>query len=560
MISAIFSIKNELNADILNFYNNSIFAFDFKEEVFWISDTLDNNSSKKIAINIVKDSFNIYKISICKMLPIFAYVNIEQTNAIVVDAQRAKVINSFKIQDSKIESISISQKGDTILIGGKNGVLSRWDVYSGKLIDMPNKHKDSILFAKESSNKRFVVSIGYDRSILFFDKFKDKSFIINCDVSATIRSAVFFDHCKFLALGDMSGYIYIIDTDTKLVLNKFQATSARIIDICYYKNSYIFYLNSNGVIGIVDFLNGERVLDSFMPNKRYKSFAIEDNFIILSTQDKMIYSYDFNSFIDYGVSLVNNNDIIGAYKFIEDNQFLKYEDFYLRLEAKFQADLLEARALACGNKYQLAMEVLNKYSQIPSKNKDILNLTSNINAITEFEELMSNNLAVRAIPKAEKNPILRELKSYIDFENRFRKVLIIAKELTKKGKKSDADAILMQYKKISSKIRIIQEVLSNPYKVDEAIKAIRYKDYAIYFKLKKEFKFVDSLEESKDIENDGEVYYYELLNSFYSMDIEKCRKCIEILKYFKQYKEFVMEMEFKLYEIVNILEDEAKLS
>lgn len=559
MIDPVFNIKNEFNADTINFYNNSIFAFDFKEEIFWISDTLDNNSAKKIAINIVKDSFNTYKISICKTLPIFAYVNIDQTNAIVVDTQRSKVINSFKIQDSKIESISLSEKGDTILIGGKNGVLSRWGIYSGKLIDMPNKHKDSILFAKESFDKRFVLSIGYDRSVLLFDKFKDKSFMINCDANATIRSAVFFDHCKFLALGDMSGYIYIIDTDTKLMLNKFQATAARIIEICYYKNSYIFYLNENGVIGIADFLNGERVLDSFMSSKRYRAFTIEDNCIILSTQDKMICSYDFNSFIDYGVSLVNNNDIIGAYKFVQDNQFLKYEDFYLRLEAKFQADLLEARALACSNKYQLAMEVLNKYSQIPSKNKDILNLTSNINAITEFEELMSNNLAVRAIPKAEKNPILCELKSYIDFENRFKKVLIIAKELTKKGKKSDADTIMMQYKKIPSKIRIIQEVISNPHKVDEAIEAIRHKDYKTYFKLKKDFKFVDSLQDSKVIENDGEAYYYELLDSFYSMDLENCKKCIEVLKNFKQYKEFVMEMEFKVYEIANILENDTKL-
>ena len=64
MIDPVFNIKNEFNADTINFYNNSIFAFDFKEEIFWISDTLDNNSAKKIAINIVKDSFNTYKMTL----------------------------------------------------------------------------------------------------------------------------------------------------------------------------------------------------------------------------------------------------------------------------------------------------------------------------------------------------------------------------------------------------------------------------------------------------------------------------------------------------------------
>lgn len=558
MIEPLFNIQNKFSADIINFHNNSIFAFDFKEEIFWISNTLDDNSAKKIAINMIKDSFNIYRISISKDLPIFSYISPNQTSAVVVDTQRAKVINSFKIQDSKIESVYLSQKGDTVLIGGKNGVLSRWDIFSGKLIDMPNKHKDSILFAKESINKRFVLSIGYDRSVLLFDKFKDKSFKLNCDVNATIRSAMFFDDCKFLALGDISGYIYIIDTDTKFMLNKFQATAARIVDICHYKDSYIFYLNSNGIIGIVDFSNGKRILDSFMPNNRYKSFMIEGDNIILSTQDNTVCLYSFKSFVDYGISLVDSNNIIEAYKFIEDNQFLKNEEFFLKLEARFQADLLMAKALACSNKQHLAIEILNKYIHIPSKNKDVSSLIANINSIDEFQGLMNSNMAVRAIPLTEKNPILKELKSYIDFEDRFKKVLMLAKELTKKGKKTDADTIMMQYKKMHSKIRIIQEVISYPQKVDEAISAIKAKDYKTYFRLKRNFKFVDSLQKSELIEKSGEDCYYELLIAFYSMDLENCKKYIEILKNFKQYKEFIMEMEFKIYEITNILEGDIK--
>lgn len=553
MIEPLFNIQNKFSADIINFYNNSIFAFDFKEEVFWISNTLDDNNAKKIAINMIKDSFNIYKISICKTFPIFAYINLNQTSAIVIDAQRAKVINSFKIQDSKIESIYLSQNGDTILIGGKNGVLSRWDVFSGKLIDMPNRHKDSILFAKESSDKRFILSIGYDRSVLLFDKFKDKSFKINCDVNATIRSAIFFDNCKFLALGDMSGYIYIIDTDTKFMLNKFQATSARIVDIDYYKDSYIFYLNANGVIGIVDFSDGKRILDSFMPNDRYKTFMIEDDNIILSTQDNKVCLYSFKSFIDYGISLVDS-DIIKAYKFVEDNPFLKNEEFFLKLEAKFQADLLLAKALSCSNKQQLAIKILTKYINMPSKNKEVSNLIASINSIDKFQELMDNNMVLRAIPLVKNYPILKELKSYIDFEDRFKKVLMLAKELTKKNKKIEANTIMMQYKKMPSKIRIIQEVISYPNKVDEAINAIKQKDYKIYFRLKKDFKFVDSLQGSELIENSSESCYYELLIAFYSIDLQNCKKYIEILKNFKEYKEFVMEIELKIYEIANILE------
>ncbi|RAX54042.1 hypothetical protein CCY99_05005 [Helicobacter sp. 16-1353] len=553
MIEPVFNISNEFSADSINLFQNSIFAFDFKEEVYWISDILDNNSSKTISINIAKNSFNSYKISICKSLPLFAYIDTSESNAIVVDTQQAKAIRSFKIQDSKIESISISDNGDTILIGGKNGLLSRWNIYNGKLLDIPNRHKDFILFAKESPNKRFVVSVGYDRSVILFDKYKDKVGVLICVANSTIKCARFFDDCKFLALGDTNGVLYIINTDTKFIVHKFQATFAQIIDIYYYKDSYIFYLNDNGVIGIVNFSKEEKILDSFMPNKKYKSFIIDNDLVVLASVDKNVCAYNLHSFVEYGISLLQNNNVADAYEFVAQNKFLQNEDFYLQLEAKFEADILEAKALACSKNQLMALDILNKYLDIPDKHNQISTLIANIKAIDEFQQLMNNNMEIRAIPMVAKNPILRELKSYIDFKNRFGKVLILAKELVKKGKKTDANTVMMHYKKIPSKIRTIQEVISYPQKVDEALQAIKNKDYKTFFRLKKDFQFVGFLQESKNMMEDGEKYYYKLLQAFYEMDLKNCKYCIGILKNFKEYKELALELEFKIDEIANLL-------
>lgn len=552
MIEPKFSITNEYNADSMNMFQNAIFAFDFKEEIYWISNILDTNS-KNIAINIAKDSFSSYKISICKYLPLFAYIDTSEVNAIVIDTQQTKVIRSFKIQDSKIESISISDDGENILIGGKNGVLSRWNTYSGKLLDIPNRHKDLILFSKESPDKRFVVSVGYDRSVILFDKHKDKTGVLICVANTTIKCARFFDDCKFLALGDISGFIYIISTDTKFILHKFQATFAQIIDMYYYKDSYIFYLNDNGVVGIVNFIKEERILDSFMPTKKYQSFLINDDLIILAGIDKTICAYSFSSFIEYGNTLLQDENVAEAYKFVAENRFLQTEDFYLELETKFEADILEAKALACSKNQHIALQILRKYLDIPNKFNEISNLIANIKDIDEFQQLMNNNMEIRAVPMASKNPILRELKSYIDFRSRFGRILILAKELVKKGKKTDANTVMMKYKKIPSKIRTIQEVISYPQKVDEAIYAIKNKDYKTFFKLKKDFQFVGFLQGSQKMVEDGEMFYYRLLHSFYAMDLEKCRYYIDILKNFKEYQEQTIELEFKINEVTNLL-------
>lgn len=552
MIEPIFSIKSDFKADVLSIFQNSIFAFDFKEETYWISDIL-NNKIKKISINIVKSSFSIYKISICKNVPIFVYIDAIEANAIVIDAQQVKTIRSLKITDSRIESVSISDDGETILIGGKNGILSRWNTYSGKLLDIPARHKDFVLFAKESPDKRFVVSVGYDRSIILFDKHKDKIGILICTAVNTIKCARFFNNSKLLALGDMSGFIYIVDTGTKFILHKFQATFAQIMDIYYYKYEYLFYLNDNGLIGIINFNTEERILDSFMPQNRYKTFIISDDCIVLSLYDKTIQSYSFNSFIELGNSMVRDDKVVEAYQFIGENKFLQNEDFALQLEAQFESDVLFAQALSCSNNQNMAVQILHKYLDVKSKNNLVSNLITNIKNVDEFQQLMNSHMEVRAIPMVNKNPILKNTKSYIDFENRFSRVLILAKELVKKGKKSDANTVMMQYKKIPAKIRTIQEVISYPEKVDETLNAIKNKDYESYFKIKNNFNFVGFLQDSQIMEEDSEFFYFRLLLAYYKLDMKQCNECIIILKNFKQYKDFIIEMEFKINEITNIL-------
>lgn len=553
MIEAHFSINNEFNADIVNFLGNSIFAFDFKEKTFWISDILES-ASKKLLINLPKDSFSMYKISLCKNLPLLAHIDESETNVVVIDTQLAKIIGTFKIQDSKIECISINDKGDTLIIGGKNGVVSRWDIYSGKLLDIPNRHKDFVLSAKESSNKRFVVSISYDRSVILFDKYKDKNGVFVCNTNNTIKCVEFFDECRFLALGDISGFVYIINTNTKFVIHRFQVAFSSIVAIAHYKDAYLFCLNENGGISVVNYNTQEKILESFLPQNRYKAMIIHGDLIILSTQDKKIIAYSFKALLEYGESLLANDDIIGVYNFISEYKFLQSEDFYIEVEMKFEADVLESIALACSNNQNMALQILHKYTEIPAKKKEITNLITDIRGINEFLKLMEAHLEIRAIPLVAKNPILKELKSYLEFENRFSRVLMLAKELVKKGKKSDANTVMMQYKKIPTKIRSIQEVISYPEKVDDALLAIKTRDYKTFFRLKKDYQFVNSLQDVKDILQDGGKYYFKLLEAFYELDLESCRQYISILKNFQEYKDFVIEIEFKINEIANLVD------
>lgn len=549
MVEPYFKVENEFNADILRFASNSIFAFDFKEQVCWIGNIINSNQAKKIPLNLPKSSFVDNKISLCANLPYFALVNGDENSVQIIDAGQNKTIQNLQITDSKIECVSISDDGKSILIGGKNGILTNWNIYNRKLLNIPARHKDFVLIARESPNKRFVISVGYDRSVLLFDKNKNKTATHLFNANNAIKCAKFFSDSSILALGDIAGIVYIIDTHTQAILRKFQVTHTQVIDICHYKDSYIFVLGSNGVLCLCDFSSGAKIMDS-LSETRYKSFAISDDSIILSSQ-KSILGYRFGDFVNHCKNLVAENNIAEAYQFANIYKFLRNESFYLALEAKFEADILEAKTLACNGNRALAEEILSYYNGIPSKNDIIANLLKQMREIDEFNNLMDKKLEIRAIPMAQNNPLIKELESFKNFEAKFLKIIMLAKELAKKGKKDDANIIVMPYKKIPSKVAIIQEVLLYPQKVDEALQAIENNDYRTYFKLKKTYRFVAMLDNK--IEKSAEDTYFKALNAFYKLNIKECKKFIVILKNFRQYRDFALNLELKIDEALNII-------
>ena len=551
MIEPYFRIENEISADIFCFSSNSIFAFDFKEEVYWIGNTI-GSVSKKVPLTLPNDAFKQNKIALCANLPLFASIDKDELSAQIYDAQADKSIRIIRLTDeTRIECVSISDDGKHILVGGKNGSLSLWDIANGKLLNIIARHRDFVLMATQSPNKQFIASIGYDKSVVFYDKNKDKIGRHLFTATSAIKCVRFFRDSSMLVIGDIDGFIYVIDTHTQITLHKFQASHSAIVDICHYKDSYIFALSANGALCLCDFSTESKLMDN-LSEMSYKAFVISENSIILSS-DKSILGYNFDDFIAYGNSLLDSDNILEAYKFANIYKFLKNESFYIALEARFEADMIEAKALACGGNRSLAIKILERYSGISSKNEILATLSRQFREIDEFNRLMESGVEIRAIPMAQNNPLIENLKSYKDFEDKFLKILLLAKELAKKGKKDDANILVMPYKKIPSKVAVIQEILLYPHKVDEAISAIARNDYRAYFRLKKDYRFVRILSGAKELEEMAENVYFNALNTFYTLNLKECKNAIAILKNFRAYMDFALDLEIKMDEFINIL-------
>ena len=481
----VFTLTNSFSADLLDFFEGCVFAIDFKEELHWISnlDSISANTSFKI----VRDSYLNCKVAISRN--IFAYINEDENSIIVVNGRDSKIINTIKFNESKIECICFSKVGNSLIVGGKDGVLSKWGVNGNRILPTISRHKDAIFFIKESIEGNFIVSVGYDRSIILFNSKKDKLGSLIGIANNLIKCGVFFNNERLLALGDVLGYLYIIDTNLKTIINKFQVSFTQLINISYYKHSYIFCLNDNGVISIIDFAKQEKIMDNFLNDDIYLQFYIHenlhDNLLLLSTSSFKVIAYNLDNFLIHFENLVNNKNISQAYNFVQNYRFLEMEPPYFKLSAKFEADLLECVALVCSGDESGALEILELYKDVSTKSTLISKIINDISRVNEFIRLMDAKMIDRAMTLAQKYSILSKLKQYSDFEDRFSKIIIVIKELIKKGRRNDANVIIEPFKRIPAKFRIIQQVILFPNKIDEALNSIKNHDYASLLKLRK---------------------------------------------------------------------------
>ena len=535
----VFTLTNSFSADLLDFFEGCVFAIDFKEELHWIS-SLDSISANT-PFKIVRDSYLNCKVAISRN--IFAYINEDENSIIVVNGRDSKIINTIKFNESKIECICFSKVGDSLIVGGKDGVLSKWGVNGNRILPTISRHKDAIFFIKESVEGNFIVSVGYDRSIILFNSKKDKLGSLIGIANNLIKCGVFFKNERLLALGDVLGYLYIIDTNLKTIISKFQVSFTQLINISYYKHSYIFCLNDNGVISIVDFAKQEKVMDNFLNDDIYLQFCMHENLLLLSTSSFKVIAYNLDNFLSHFENLVDNKNISQAYDFVQNHRFLEMEQPYFKLSAKFEADLLECVALVCSGDESGALEILELYKDVSPKSTLISKIINDISRVNEFIRLMDAKMIDRAMTLAQKYSILSKLKQYSDFEDRFSKIIVVIKELIKKGRRDDANVIIEPFKRIPVKFRIIQQVMLFPNKIDEALNAIKNGNYMLLLKLRKEFQFINYLQEVKNLDRSLEGFYFKALDSLYALDISSCKKYIAILKNFREYNQKIASLE-----------------
>lgn len=517
--------------------------FDKLKRSYYLLDTNEKSVQKKIPLELAKGDYPEFgRLSMAEEIPRLAFIETSEESVKVLDGARGEVSATLSGSKGKIESIYLSPDGKRLYMGGKDGLITLWDVEQKSIITQVSKHQDFVYLIKESPCREFIVSIGYDRSVFLYRRGQGNRGERVYVASFLPRCMVFLEG-GYVAIGESQGDVVILDCQRGKPVNRFHASHEEIISMAALDDETLFFLSKFGKLGSVDFRQGIVRSDDYMETKRrYSAFALDPlGKMILATNDGYIRSCDLKELSPWLKRLIDSREIKHAYELLNEHPHLRGEESARRLEARFEVTLMEAQGLLEEERLEEAQQLLANYLQVPEKRVIVQKNLEQLRQIGDLRSYLKNSYLLRAYSLVQTRPLLAQTPVAKIMEERFLKAILVANELLKQGRRDEADKVVFAYKAINKRLKMIKEVFADPLLIEVTLRAIQEGNYRQYFDLKRQYEVVSILPEARAFEERQEEFYFELEEAFYGGDIKRAKECAEILRHFPKGEEAMKE-------------------
>lgn len=538
-----YSIYLERVASLLQPHPNGWLSFfDKSKKSYYLLDIAQKSLKQKIALDMAKgENPEFGRVSIAQEIPRFAFIEPDEEHVRVMDGASLQNIATIHCAKSKVESIHLTSDGKGLYTGGKDGLITLWDVEEKRVIAQISKHQDFVYLIKESPCGEFILSVGYDRSLFLYHK--GKGMRGECiHVASHLPRSILFLSGGYVAIGESRGEVVILDCLLRRVATRFRVTHEEIIAMEALGEGVILFLSKFGKLGSVDYLKGEVRSDDYLPaKKRYASMALEaqGERLVLSTQDGYIRSYKLGELLPWLERLVEKEETNHAYELMAAHPHLRGSKSAMVLEARFEIALLEAWGLMEEERISEAQQRLALYLTIPEKRMIVQKHIEQLRQIPDLRSYLKDSYLLRAHSLVQTRPLLAQTSTAKSMDESFLKALWSAKELLKRGQKEEADKAIFIHKAVNARSKMIKEVFSNPFLIDTVLETIQKGDYRRYFELKRQFSVVSFLPQAKAFEEREEELYFELEEAFCLGNLERAKECMETLLLFPKGEERV---------------------
>ena len=438
----------------------------------------------------------------------------------------------YTIEDSKseLEAVCVDDNNHYLVTGGTDGRTHVYNLKTSGLVYTFPPRADYISSLAISDS--WILSASYDKSIAVLNLSTMQTPIrLNAHNSAVIEMRI-LKNMRMLSM-DKTGNIILWDLKTGRLIERFSKVNDDVTCFCLSKDErFLFVATKLGYISLYVLESAKLLKHSFLKeSSKICSLSVldDENTLVVGTKSGEVNFYPLVPDESYLLQQLKNREYPSLYKEAEENPLLCYSSVYLQLEAIWKNTFIKAGELLEKEQKNSAEVLLEPFKGVKSKSLLIQNLFLDYKEYNKFKAYVSKKQYSLAYPMSIRHPHFQETSVYMKMEKQWRIQFNKAKNhITSKEGDEKVKVLLADFKGISTKTILIQELLKQRKAYLLFQKKLTQKDYLAVFSLLDKYPFIKEFDEYDRLIDYADATYIKAQKALDNKDYEN------VLVYTKQ--------------------------
>lgn len=466
--------------------NDSLVAYGTKFHGIKIFDFNECDVKKSIANMYLNSDVSAFAFS--PNSEFFAFVNKE--TIYILDIETKEIIHTIEVNDEEIEIIGFDPTCAYIIAGSKHGrvlqyktnqstLLSRLCSFPYDRTDIESKIKDNKNFVSSFAfyKQRFACS-GYGGAVFVIDLLTQANKHIISYNKNRIDALCFLDE-NTLICGKTDGTVDIVFLNEKESYKNIKTPILGIKQIIIMSNqNYAMIVGKSNTVAIIDIKNYK------ITHSKYIEFDGQINRVDIVKGDSLAVALTNNKILHVELpgiaklrSLILHNSMEKAFELVTKEPMLQGSNEHKMLESRFEKSYNEAAKALINQNTALAIQILDIYKDVKSKQQKIRELFDAFKNYLRFQALFLEKRYALAYAMCTKYEPLKRTVQYKKMEQIFKLAFSNAQRHILQNNVAGARALLAEYNTVISKKPLIKLLLTQNSEFVELLRAIQKRDF-----------------------------------------------------------------------------------
>ncbi len=466
--------------------------------------------------------------------------------SMLYNVSNKKMITKVDRHHGEVSCIGIDPLCRYMFSCGEDGKTYALDLKSGKLVFTLPIHVDTVNDIAFSRDSHWVATASYDKKVSLFNLTTMVAETRFRAHDAPVMKLRFLNRNRIISI-DKKSVAIVWNMNSSKVLQRLEGIHDTITHITTSSDDKFLFLGTElGYIFVYD-LNSYEMLSEKYIKLRSSVTALEFNNkneqLIVGTQDGQINFYDiYEGELDLH-ELLKQKNFEGIQKKLDNNPILEYTKIYNLIANLWEAALKKAiLSLEKGNR-DMAISIFRHFKEMPSKNKIMQKVMIEYVDFEKFAMMAKQGKLQLAYGLANTHPMYKTSTIYMTLEANWKKSFKLAQRYTidPRGAQQIKD-ILAPYRGISSKTKLIQDLLTKGEVYKRFKVSIGQKDFRIAFELIKLNPFLKEFPEYETLMAYADTLYIKSQSLIKEGDTHSAIKLLRVLEDFSDFNEEVKEL------------------